>query len=155
MNIRKARPKDAEAIHKLIAEVAPTCQQDFGPNGLENFLSANTIENILERVKTKDYFSLLYEHDKHILGIITIKNHETINQLFVHPQYQKQGIAKELWQQAFSLIKANTQATEISVLSSSVGVPVYKSFGFKLSGDKSIADDITFYPMSLSLNKRS
>lgn len=51
MAICKATARDAEAIHKLITEVAATCQQDFGPRGLENFLSPNTTAKILERIQ--------------------------------------------------------------------------------------------------------
>ena len=153
MDIRKATDNDSEAIHDLIAAVAPTCQQDFGPHGLENFLAPNTVEKIQERIQNEDYFSLLCEFENHIVGIITIKNCQEVNQLFVHPVYQRQGIASKLWQQAYAMIKHNAQANEITVRSSTMGVSVYESFGFKRVGEKNCLNDINYYYLSLNLDK--
>lgn len=155
MDIRKAVESDAEKIHLLISAVVPSCQQDFGPKGLANFLAPNTSEKILERIQDEQYFSLLCEIENRLVGIISIKNYDVISQLFIHPDYQGKGIATNLWQEAFSIIKQNSQPAEITVRSSSMGVPVYESFGFKLSGKAGISGDIKYFPMTLSLNKKS
>src|SRR5688500_11565290 len=136
MNVREAISSDAEAIHHLISEVAPSCHQDFGPRGLVNFITSNTLEKILERIQSRDYLSLLCEIENKVIGIITVKNYEKIDQLFVHPKYWRRGIARNLWQKAFVILKKNAQVSVITVKSSSVGVQVYKCFGFAVAGAK-------------------
>lgn len=153
MNIREAIPKDDKAINFLLSEVAAVCHQDFGPNGLVDFMTPNTPEKILERIQSKDSFSLLCEIDNVIVGIITVKDYAKVDQLFVHPEYHRRGIARKLWEKAFAIIEKNTQVSEITVKSSTMGIEVYKRFGFKLAGEKNFSGDITYYPMSLVLDK--
>ena len=153
MHIRPANAGDAAAINLLIEAVAPVSQQDFGPSGLINFIAPNSIEKIQARIENPDYFTLLCESDDRVVGIITVKTFNKVDQLFVHPDYQRRGIARRLWQNAFDRIKAKGEACEITVKSSTMGIPVYQSFGFERSGNKGTIGDITFYPMSLHYGK--
>ena len=153
MKIRPAQAGDAAAINLLIEAVAPISQQDFGPRGLINFIAPNSIEKIQARIESPDYFTLLCETDDRIVGIITVKTFNKVDQLFVHPDYQRRGVARRLWQEAFASIKARGGVCEITVKSSTMGIPVYQSFGFERSGEKSMIGDITFYPMSLHYDK--
>ena len=155
MEIRQATPDDAEAISALVQELGPACMEDFGPQGLANFLMPNTPDKTRERLQREDSFSLVCASDTRLVGIITIKQYRKIDQLFVARDYWRCGIATRLWLAALDRIKANEQTDDIHVRSSTAGVPVYQRFGFKIVGEKGFVNDIFYYPMILTLDENA
>ena len=151
MRIREARIDESQEIRKLILEaVSPHKDVDFNSAGWERFLEPNSEGAIRDRLISQYYLTLLCESNGQLAGLITIKNYERIDQLFVHPLFRRQGIARQLWESARDMCEMDFATKEFRVKSSSMGVPVYESFGFRLTGAKVSNNGMSYYPMALS-----
>ena len=152
MTIRVAQVDDAVEIQSLIIDsVSPHRYEDFDAEGWINFLAPNQLPAIQSRLQSKDYSVFCYISTGDILGIISIFELEKIDQLFVLPSARKMGIAAALWDAARDYCVSQGNARKFWVRSSTLAVPVYESFGFKLSAAREIKNGITFYPMELML----
>lgn len=101
MRIRKAKIEESQEIRKLILDaVTPHKDEDFDSEGWKGFLAPNSEAAIRDRLSSSGYLTLLCEKHEQLVGLITIKNHEIIDQLFVHPSFRRQGVAQLLWNNA-------------------------------------------------------
>ena len=149
MRIRTARIEEAADLRTMIMEaVLPHKDEDFSDEGWLRFQEPNTIPLITDRLLDARVLTLVCEMEGALVGIITVKDHAKIDQLFVIPRYRRQGVAKALWEEALRLCKTHHGASQFSVLSSTMGVPMYRAFGFHLVGPKQTVKGITFYPMA-------
>jgi len=73
--------------------VIPHKDEDFDSEGWQRFLAPNTEAVIRNRLNGSDYITLLCENHEELVGLITIKNHEIIDQFFVHPLFRRKGVA--------------------------------------------------------------
>jgi len=64
--------------------------------------------------------------------------------MFVLPEHRHKGMAKKLWRKAQRVCAENGNASYYWVRSSSYALPVYKSFGFRASGDREEVNGISF-----------
>jgi len=150
MNIRKAKIQDTESIRTLIIKsVDPENNSDFDEQGVRLFYKPNELPAIQSRVKDPDYLTLCYVRDDRIVGIITMYQNEKLYQLFVDPDYTKMGIATKLWNAAKELCLKIGNDNRFWVKSSTIAIPVYQSFGFKLTDGRQVQNGITYYPMVL------
>ena len=156
MNIRIAKIDDAPEIRTLIIEaVNPEKNEDFDEDGREFFLQPNTIESITRRLGDTNYLTLCYIVGERIVGIITMHNYEKLDQLFVHPDSRNMKVATKLWQAAEKMCSENGNKGKYWTKSSTLAVNVYRSFGFRLDGDRMKQKGIIFYPMVLEIEKQS
>lgn len=135
----------------MIVEAAYSCTGDFDENGWENFLKPNTLEAIQRRLQNREYLTLLCEDGGELAGLITIRLYEKIDQLFVHPGHRRKGVATNLWQEARTICEERSGPKGYWVKSSSMGVPVYRSFGFEVVGERRNQDGISYVPMALAV----
>lgn len=150
MLIRRAVAEDAQAIHELIiTAVSLHRQEDFDEQGWRRFLAPNTVAEISKRLDDSQYLCLVCMHNDKLAGIITMHNHERIYQLFVHPGIRNQGVARRLWQEAKFLCDRAGNSGFYTVKSSTMAVPVYQSFGFRLTDDRRVDNGIAYYPLEL------
>jgi len=81
-----------------------------------------------------------------------MRGHHHVSLLFVAPEFQRRGIAKELLRQALQICRANAPGlSEISVNSSSYAAPIYEKLGFRRAGERQVRNGIGFIPMVLKL----
>lgn len=152
MQIREARPEDAQAIHVLIVSaVSPDRHQDFDDIGWQRCLDMNSPEAIGSRIGKPGYLTLLCEAEDRLAGLLAIKQYEKIDQLFVHPDFRRKGVARKLWETARSLCEGKRGTLKYWVKSSSMGVPVYQSFGFVLAAGRQTEQGISYYPMTYTV----
>jgi GNAT superfamily N-acetyltransferase len=131
MNIREATLADVPSLSELaIAAVEPYKQIDFDEVGWERFVAANSLTTTKWRLQNDVYFCLCALRDNKVVGFITIKDFEKIDQLFVEPKNQRLGIARSLWQYAKEKCLTYSSPRTFWVRSSSYAIPVYESFGF-------------------------
>lgn len=104
---------------------------DFTADGWEFFVKVNQPFEIENRL-AEGFVSMGAFLNEELVGLITIKNNNHITQLFVKKDHQGKGISSRLW----ALIKEMTNETQVNneytVYSSSIAIPVYESFGFKV-----------------------
>ncbi|WP_085297587.1 GNAT family N-acetyltransferase [Cognaticolwellia mytili] len=148
MSIREAQVEDTAEIRDLIIKaVEPELNPDFDEEGIKLFYKPNDLSSIKSRILNKDYLTLCFIKDKKIAGLITIHVNEKIDQLFVAPSYRNLKISKKLWEEAKSICFNKGNRNGYWVKSSTVAVPIYESFGFRLDGERQKKNGIIYYPM--------
>jgi putative acetyltransferase len=107
MNIRLAQLADVDAIRQLFQETIETFnQKDYNPAQIRLWAAgAQRISNWQKKVQ-EQYF-VVAEHDTIIVGFASIETNGYIDFMYIHKNYQNQGIAslllKELETKAISL----------------------------------------------------
>ncbi len=150
MTIRKATTNDVKEIQSLIQRaVKPESNADFDEEGIRQFIKPNELPAIKDRIINEEYLTLCFVQKERIVGIITIHNNEKIDQLFVDPSSRNYKVSKQLWHAAKEICAENGNNGKYWVKSSTMAVPVYESFGFRLDGTLQKKNGITYYPMVL------
>lgn len=145
---------DALDVSELVARVfnqfiAP----DFSYEGVQEFHRYIQPSAFLERQENV-HFALISVAQNQVVGVIEVRNSNHISLLFVAPEFQRRGIAKELFHRALQICLSNEpQLSQISVKSSSYAVPIYEKLGFHPTGKKQIINGIGFIPMVLKISK--
>lgn len=148
MSIRLATPFDAEVISNLVVESSLSVkEQDFSEQGWALLEATNSIGAVSKRFESEQYFALLFDVDGVSAGYIAMLDFQKIDHLFVLPEYRNMSIAKSLWHKAQEICIKNGNESYYWVRSSSFAVPVYKSFGFYLSGARQVSNGISFQLM--------
>lgn len=151
MSIRLATKTDAEAISELVlASATPNRRLDFDEIGWSRFLELNTPAEMGKRICDERRFTLCYELDKRLAGIITIRDNEKLDQLFVHPTEWNKKIALKLWHAARRICVERGGGEYFWVKSSAMAVPVYRKLGFIAVGDRQIENGIAYQRMVLA-----
>ena len=143
---------DIPEVSELIARVfdkfvAPECSSE----GIREFHRYIQPGALRKRFRSNHFGVIAIEQDT-IVGAIEMRGHHHISLLFVAPEFQHRGIARELLHQAL-LICSDSEPSllEISVNSSSYAVPIYERLGFCKAGDRQVKNGICFNPMVLKL----
>lgn len=148
MNIREAKPEDSEQISLLINGVAHYFTLDQSGKGVEHFLESISPEAIKRYIKSPDYFYIVAFHENKMAGVAALKGESHIFHLFVAPSFQRQGLARQLWE----AIKGRVgPGTEFTVNSTPYAVPVYEKLGFVVAGPREEKNGIAFVPMQTKI----
>jgi ribosomal protein S18 acetylase RimI-like enzyme len=87
-----------------------------------------------------------------IVGVIELRGHDHISLLFVAPEFQRRGIARELLRLALlRCVAGKPGLAEISVHASPYAVPIYVKLGFRRTGERQVKNGVDFTPMALRL----
>jgi GNAT superfamily N-acetyltransferase len=150
MSIRKATINDAVGIRSLILSAAePQTNSDFNKEGIVHFKESLELKAIKERIQNKKYLMLCFVKEYKIVGIIAIFKKEKLSQLFVDSNSRKLNIAKQLWSAANEICIAQGGNGNYWVKSSTMAIPVYERFGFRLDSAQQNTDGIIFHTMLL------
>lgn len=97
ISIRNVNPGDLTEMQELFVNTISTiCKNDYSSEQINAWTSS--IENIpgwTDRISSQ-YF-LIAELDNKIVGYISLKDNDYLDLLYVHKDYQKQGIAAKLY----------------------------------------------------------
>ncbi|MDJ0707229.1 MAG: GNAT family N-acetyltransferase [Leptolyngbyaceae cyanobacterium MO_188.B28] len=152
LTYRPLSTKDILEVSELAARVfnqfvAP----DYASEGVQEFHRYIQPSAFRARAQT-NHFSLITLEQGKVVGVIEMRGHNHISLLFVAPEFQRQGIAKELLRRALQICRANDpRLSKISVNSSSYAAPIYERLGFRRAGEKQVRNGISFLPMVLKL----
>lgn len=102
MEFRVGAPPDAEAIARLIASFQSELTDDPSGAGAEVFLDSVSVEAEREYLASTRYRYLLAYSGSRLAGFIAIRDGSHLFHLFIEPSYQRQGIARRLWERALS-----------------------------------------------------
>jgi len=153
MNIREAASQDMSelsALAVLLSEkyVTPELPQSAAVSFLES-LKPDRIGNNLQN----GFQYHVAEEASDIIGFIGIKDNKHLYHLFVSDDYQRKGIARQLWYVAKRACIANGNREGFTVNASLYAKPVYEKFGFvPLSGPQE-KNGVIFVPMKLEVSK--
>jgi len=135
MSIRDAAITDTEEISNLvISSVLPHKEMDFDGHGWARFCDSNDFPTTQNRLTNSQYFTLCSVSEDCIVGIITLKNYEIVDQLYVSPSHQRKGVSRLLWDSATAICSDNGNTGLYLVKSSTYAIPIYQNFGFKANG---------------------
>ena len=144
-SIRHASVTDAFGISKLIASTSEICcfsEAAPCPDWYRISLQPQAIETL---IASERMVFLLAMSDQRISGVLAIEDKSSIKYFFVHPEHQKMGIGKLLWQFAK---KSGMCGETLKVRSSLFAVPVYERLGFESIGPPSSFNGLNFQSMA-------
>jgi len=147
MEFRAGLPADAEAIAGLIASFQSELTDDPSGAGAEGYLASVSVDAEREYLASERYQYLLAYSDSQLAGFIAIRDGSHLFHLFVKRSYQRQGIARRLWEQALEKLCLPGSDGGLTVNSSLSAVPVYQAFGFVPTGSTQSMHGISFLPM--------
>ncbi|MEM8675129.1 MAG: GNAT family N-acetyltransferase [Cyanobacteria bacterium P01_G01_bin.67] len=125
--------------------------QNIHLKGFRSFITIIQPSAFYARAQT-NHFSLISLKQDKIVGVIEMRDYNHVSLLFVAPEFQHQGIAKELLRQALEICSDNKSIlSEISVHSSSYAVLIYERLGFDRARERQVRNGISFFPMVLKL----
>lgn len=131
ISIRLSKLSDLTEMQKMFVDTISTiCKDDYSPEQIEAWTSS--IENTQRWTDklTFQYF-LVAELDNKIVGYASLDNNDYFDFLYVHKNYQRQGIADRL----YSEIEKEAIERKATVLNSDVSETARRFFekkGFKI-----------------------
>lgn len=144
MIIREAIIEDAPDIQNLVYSLSnfylETEKYTHLPDWFEKTLDLSEFE---QRLNSNNFINFVCTQNDQLIAYLSIKNGNHIFHLFVNKEYHRQGIAKQLWEHAIALSNNKT----FTVRSSIYAIPVYESFGFKITEPLIEKDGLAFQSM--------
>lgn len=131
ISIRLSTLSDLTEMQKMFVDTITTiCRDDYTPEQIKVWTSS--VENTQRWTDklTSQYF-LIAELDKKIVGYASLENNDYIDFLYIHKDYQRQGIADRL----YSEIEKEAVKRKATVLTSDVSETArrfFKKKGFKI-----------------------
>ena len=145
---RHAKPGEEQRIIDLALKafddsVAP----HYTDEGIAEFRRYCNVASFIERNRA-EYFSLVAELNKEIIGMIEVRDHDHIALLFVDTRFQGKGIGNNLVNKAWEICRQNRpDVRSMTVHSSPNAVAAYEKMGFHPEGDERCDHGIRFVPM--------
>lgn len=125
--------------------------KDYTERGIESFWEFIT-DNTLHRMFLLGSYMAFGAYDGNkLIGIITLRNETHISLLFVHPDYHKHGVGRQLMNCLCEYVKDEEGYNYITVNSAPYAVGFYHKLGFEDTGSEEVSDGITYIPMKLKL----
>lgn len=151
MELRAAWIEDADAISALIHCFSHEFLATPEGKGAEGFFESVSVGAESEYIANPRYQYLLAFEDGALAGFITVRDHSHVFHLFVAQEFQRRGLATQLWQTAKMAATTLGAIDAFTVNSSPLAQPVYERFGFVKTGPQVEMHGICFVPMRLSL----
>jgi putative acetyltransferase len=137
VTVRKAEEHDLDSIRELFKNCVMTvCRNDYSSDQLRVWSSAaNNRERWTEKIESQ--FFLIAEREEMIVGFGSLEGLDTIDLLYVHPDFQRMGIADKLLSALLRKIKENgTNYVKADV--SKTARPFFESRGFLVSQEQTV-----------------
>lgn len=130
VSIRLSKLGDLKEMQKMFVDTISTiCKDDYSPEQIKAWTSS--IENTQRWIdKLSSQYFLVAELDNKMVGYASLENNNYIDLLYIHKDYQRQGIAGRLYLE----IEKEAIQRKATVLSSDVSETAKRFFekkGFK------------------------
>ncbi len=154
--IREINPGETESVCALIRDVfTEFVAPHFADEGVKQFLAYVDPEQMAERMRS-EYQVLLAEKAGELVAAIEIRRFKHISLLFVAPDCQRQGIARQLITEALNrAYRAEPDLSRISVHASPNSVLAYEALGFHAEGPAKEEYGIRYIPMSKAIRNEN
>lgn len=87
-----------------------------------------------------------------LIGMIEIRDNKYISLLFVEKEYQGQGVAKRLFDEALKeIIRRDSKLDKFYVHASPYSMPIYKKMGFVETDNMQEENGMKYVPMEMSI----
>jgi GNAT superfamily N-acetyltransferase len=126
--IRPANAGDAEAVHRIVlVALRETNARDY-PSSVIDRLVLTLPDKVASHLETWCAFVAIV--DGQVVGTGSL-NGQTVSSVYVHPGYQRRGIASKLMDAVENTTDAQSQGT-LTVQSSVTAKPFYAKRGFRI-----------------------
>ena len=150
MNIEFAKVEYSKQLAELVLAATEELRGiDFTEEGWNRFVTSNTSSEFEKKIGSTEFSIFCCLESNRVIGFISLKSQEKIDQLFVAPEARNRGVASFLWKFAKKNAIENGASGKFWVRSSSVAIPVYKKFGFMCDGERQSFGGINFQLMRL------
>ncbi|MGC0866957.1 UNVERIFIED_ORG: putative N-acetyltransferase YhbS [Pantoea agglomerans] len=146
MEIRAALESDAAGISELIQLVSMQCNFSETEPCPQWFIESTKPDVLQPVIVSDDYLWLIAVERGEVTGVLTLFEGNLVKYLFVHPEFQRKGVARALWQRAIPELRS-----EISVRSSLFAIPFYEKREFKKVGEVKFFNGVSFQTMIAQL----
>ncbi len=142
--------KDAiQLVNEVFEEFVAVDYSMEGQQTFHNFLK-HKYSNILSDLNTGYKKMWCCYIDGKIVGVIATRDISHVSLLFVSKEYQRMGIAKELFQTVKHSL-SNQNITKITVNSSPYAVPIYEHIGFVATSIELENNGMRYTPMEYNI----
>jgi ribosomal protein S18 acetylase RimI-like enzyme len=149
IHIRPLRLDDIDKVAALLERLARgAITGEFTPQAEEKFLRNNDATAIQGFVAA-GFRYWVAENDQGIVGFVGVRDSSHLYHLFVAEAFQRQGLARRLWQTARDACCAAGNPGRFTVNSSNNAIGVYEAFGFRRSQPMQDSDGVLYNPMVL------
>ncbi len=153
MKIEFAKLENSKCLSELVKSAAEELRGlDFNEEGWSLFLESTSKEKFEEIISSPEYLVFCCLENDDVIGLISLQHLSKIVQLFVHPMARKRGVASMLWSFAKEYSLKSGSSGQYWLRSSSVALPVYKTFGFIPEGERQVFNGINFQVMRFQNN---
>lgn len=151
LSVRRGTPDDARALSRLVCSLGKYFLADpERPEDADFFFTEMAPGPTRERLENPDYRCWVADTGQDIVAMIIIFQGRHLYQLFVEPEWHRQGLARRLWARARRDAEANGDTGPFTVNASLFAVPVYERFGFVSNGEVQHVHGLAYLPMVLS-----
>lgn len=150
IRIRPATSADAARISDLVSQLAREfITHEYTDEGRERLLGSMTPAAI-ERLLETGYCYFVAEIGDSLAGVVATRDDRHLYHLFVATEFQRQGLARHLWQVARAACFASSGTTEFTVNASRFAVAAYERLGFVCVGNPQDMGGVVSVPMKSS-----
>lgn len=150
MQIRPLEEADIPAVARLLRSLAAEFIVHESPcEGAATFLREND-EQGLRGFVARGYAYHVAEDGGTIAGFIAVRERRHVFHLFVDKRWQRQGVARRLWDVARRVARDSGGNGGFTVNSSNFAVPAYEAMGFVRSAPMQCKDGLYFNPMEFA-----
>jgi putative acetyltransferase len=157
ITIRKGLPSDLPVLQQLFADtISKVCSSDYDTQQIQVWTSS--IEDKKRwSIMISNQFVLVAQLEKKVLGFATLDNGNYIDFLYVHKDYQRQGLAYQLYTDIENEAIRQKQ-TELTSDVSKTARPFFEKVGFEVINEQTVVRqnvELTNYKMKKKLNNKS
>ena len=150
-----ATPGDSDSISSLLCSLASKFIANEFSSEARHILLKSMTPGAIEKYIQSGYRYHVAETDSQVVGVVAVRDNVHLFHLFVAEQYQRRGIATQLWKVAKTVCLNEGNPGEFTVNSSSFARDVYEKLGFISCSDPQEIDGILFYPMKMKLTGKT
>jgi GNAT superfamily N-acetyltransferase len=147
LKIRTLHDADIPAVANLLRQLAREfIVHESPPEAAATFLREND-ETGLRRFVAMGHVYHVAECGGEIAGFIAVREHRHVFHMFVAKQWQRQGVARKLWEVARRTAQEGGNDGVFTVNSSNFAVPVYEAMGFVRTAPTQCLKGLYYNPM--------
>jgi len=121
----------------------------------ETFLATLEVPAIATFISRSDVMYIVAESGDDLAGVAALRDHRSVEHLFVDAAYQRIGLGRRLWENLRDEALRSGSPGVFTVHSSVDAVPVYERFGFAVAGEKVESNGGVSVPMLLDMTRAS
>jgi len=146
---REATADDADAISLLILDSQKEfCFHEYTEEGkqlMQQLCGTDAIRSYMDRGDV--YY--VAECEASLVGVAGVRDNEHLSHNFVDKKWHRKGISNRLWKLVSSECMRQGNRGAFNLNASTYAIPVYKKWGFRISGPMSQEFGLAFTPMNL------